>query len=273
MSVISPQLQIPLSQPPALATFFQGINTSVHTSHGGAVTRNTFWTLNLTSDGEGVIVIHGQEIPFYHGCAVLAPPDVDHHYLIQGSVRKTWAHFRTAPGAATAPIPIVQDLGERFDAVHETLLKGRGLVAAEPERALALVWNLLWDLTTGPSGGPTPMHHPIIRSLLAYLADHLAVPLSPKLLARRFHCSPTHLSRLCHQAFQMPLVAYVRHCRVSRAHHLLVNTTRPIADIATEIGYPDPQHFNKLMRLATGRSPRALRLGLPEGTNSRELTS
>jgi AraC-like DNA-binding protein len=262
MSAVATTHQVPLSLPPVIATPHQGFGSSIHSRHGEAPSRNRFWVLNLTSEGEGSVAMFGRVFPFHHGCALVTPPDVDHWYRFDRPVRKTYAHFRTAPGAVAAPLAVVQDLGDRFPWFQNTILEGRRLVTAEPERATALLWNLLWQLTAGPAGGAAPVHHPVVRALLDHLAEHLAEPLAPGALARRLDCSPTHLNRLCRQAFGVPLAAYVRRCRTERARHLLLHTTRTVADIASEVGYPDLHHFNKLMRAATGRPPRALRQDL-----------
>ncbi|MCK6488261.1 MAG: AraC family transcriptional regulator [Planctomycetes bacterium] len=257
--------QVPLTLPPVIATRHHGFGSSLHTRHERP-SCNRFWVVNLISDGEGELELRGQRFPFAHGCALVAPPDLDHFYRFRRPVRKTFMHFHAASGAASAPLPVVQDLGGRFEWFRSAILDGRRLVdAGQPARATALLWHLLWhllwQLTSGPAGGAQPRHHPVVRALLDHLAEHLAEALDPGALARRLECSPTHLNRLCRAAFGLPLAAYVRRCRVERASHLLQHTTRTVADIAAEVGYADLQHFNKLMRAATGSAPRALRRG------------
>lgn len=253
--------QVPLAQPPAIATRHHGFGSSIHVRHERP-SCNRFWVVNLISDGDGELELFGRCFPFQHGCALVAPPDVDHFYRFRRAVRKTFLHFHAASGAACAPLPVVQDLGERFEWFRSAILDGRRLVeSGQAARATALMWHLLWQLASGPAGGPAPARHPVVRALLDHLAEHLAEPLDPGALARRLECSPTHLNRLCREAFGAPLAAYVRRCRIERACHLLQHTTRAVADIAAEVGYADLQHFNKLLRAATGRSPRALRRG------------
>ena len=252
---------VPLTRPPLLVANHDGFGSHIHGTHGDEPYRNGFWVLNLISEGDGVLQLSGRAHPFAHGWAVIAPPDLDHCYRFARPTRKTYAHFRATPGAVAAPMPVAQDLGSRFAWFHSTIIEAAHLATAEPERATALLWHVLWNLASGPAGGEAPLHHPVIRALLAHLADHLAAPVDPALIARRLDCSITHLNRLCRAAFGLPLLAYVRRCRLERAEHVLRHTTRPIAAIAAEVGYPDLQHFNKLMRAACGHSPRALRDG------------
>ena len=251
--------QVPLTRPPAIATRWHGFGSSLHRHHPDQPARNGFWVVNLISEGGGVLHILGREFPFSPGCALVVPAGVAHRYAFASPTRKTYAHFHAAPAAGTAPMAVVQDLGPRSQWFRETILEARRVVADEPERATAMLWNLLWALTAGPAGGPLPAPHPVIRGLLDHLAEHLADPLDPGALARRLGVSPTHLNRLCREAFGAPLAAHVRRCRVARAQHLLCDTSRAVAGIAAEVGYPDLQHFNKLLRAATGMAPRELR--------------
>ena len=46
---------------------------------------------------------------------------------------------------------------------------------------------------------------------------------------------------------------------MARAQHLLSQSTLPIKAIAEEVGIPDLQHFNKVVRRKLGGAPRRLR--------------
>ncbi len=252
---------VPLDRPPVPAGLSGGFGWGMHGHRGPEHYRNSFWVLNIATGSGGILSIRGCDYSFHDGCAVLAPPDLDHIYRFHGPTRKTHAHFRTAPGARAAPLPVVSDLGKRAEWYINTILDAGRIAAAEPARATALLWQMLFTLSAGPVGGDAPVHHPVIRALLAHLSEHLADRVDPSVLARRLDSSPTHLNRLCRAAFGHPLLAYVRQQRLQRAEYLLRQTSTPIADIAATVGYEDLQHFNKLMRRHAGRSPRGLRHG------------
>jgi transcriptional regulator GlxA family with amidase domain len=156
-------------------------------------------------------------------------------------------------------VPVVSDLGGRAEWYRTTILDAARIVTAEPARATAMLWQMLFSLSTGPVGGDAPVHHPVVRALLAHLSEHLAAPAEPTALAKMLDSSPTHLNRLCRAAFGRPVLAYIRQLRLERAEYLLRHTTTSIADIAAVVGYDDLHHFNKLMRRHAGRSPRGLR--------------
>ena len=53
--------------------------------------------------------------------------------------------------------------------------------------------------------------------------------------------------------------------RLDAACRLLELTTRPIASVAAEVGYPDPLYFSTRFRLHTGLSPTAYRVSGTRG--------
>ena len=251
--------RIPLSEAPHLVFPYSGFGSSIHGLRGSEPYRNGFWVLNVVEGGEGSLFVYDKPHTFHSGCAVIAPPNTDHRYDFAKPLRKTYAHFRAVPGANPAFFPVVQDLGERFNWFKATLIECAMMVKTEPDRVRATLWNLLWHLSSGANEGGASSVHPVIQKLLEWMTEHLAEPIEPDGLAFMLDCSASHLNRLCHAAFGLPLIAYIRQCRLERAEYLLTHTTRRAADIATEVGYPDLQHFNKLMRAYSGKAPRALR--------------
>ncbi len=252
--------RIPLSEPPLLARTFGSFGSSVHGLKGVEPYRNGFWVLNLTEGGEGILHLGNDAYPFGPGQAVIAPPHVEHWYEFSSPTRKTYAHFSAIAAETTQGFPVVQDLGERFAGAKACILEAAQVILANPDRARAMLWNLLWSLGDQQETKNQAIHHPVIQALLAWMHQHLADPVVPDELAFRFDCSAAHLNRLCHAAFGLPLLAHIRRCRLERAEYLLRHTTRRISDIAAELGYPDLQHFNKLMKAHCGQSPRRLRM-------------
>ena len=250
---------LPLSRPPVPATHYGGCGTSLHGRRGDEPYCNRFWVLNIISGPGGILRMGNEEIPFSDNTALVVPPGVPHGYRFHAPTRKHWIHFQPDPRAEVAPVPIAQDVGARASWFRETIVGAIPLAAAEPARMTAVMWDLLFHLTSGPIGGVTPLHHPAIRALRTHVAQHLATPMDPAGLAQATGCSTTHLNRLCRAAVGMSIAAYVRHLRLQRAVELLRDTERSVSDIAAAVGYPDLHHFNKLVRAHAGASPRHLR--------------
>ncbi len=78
-------------------------------------------------------------------------------------------------------------------------------------------------------------------------------------LADALHVAPSYLSRLFKQHLGLPPMAYLAHWRAERAAALLLGTTRPISDIAEEIGWGDPNYFSRRFKQHFGVSASAYR--------------
>ena len=78
-------------------------------------------------------------------------------------------------------------------------------------------------------------------------------------LADALHVAPSYLSRLFRQHLGLPPMAYLAHWRAERAAALLLGTTRPISDIAEEIGWGDPNYFSRRFKQHFGVSASAYR--------------
>lgn len=215
--------------------------------------------MNGITAGTGTLEMAGNIWHFTEKSVLLVPPDLPHTYRFEGLVTKTYAHFRCATTGTMASIPEMQDLGDRYSWYHSSIMECRNWVLIQPGRSLATLWHLLWQLAHGPVGASGPGHHPAVQSLLRYMETHLDSPVNVNVLSRELDISPAHLNRLCQSTFGVSTANLVRRLRLDRAIHLLSHTPTPIAVIAATVGYPDLQHFNKIIRSFTGRSPRQLR--------------
>lgn len=90
------------------------------------------------------------------------------------------------------------------------------------------------------------------------LAD-LAAPLSVQALARRVGLSPSRFAHRFRAEVGDSPGRWLEGERLRRAAALLDATTRAIADIAVEVGFPDPFYFSQRFRRWAGLSPRAWR--------------
>jgi AraC-like DNA-binding protein len=245
--------RLPLSTPPRLVDCYR---QSLHGTRGDeSYHMDGFWCLNLFHDA-AVLELSGQHHAIPAGSAVITPADIDHTYRFPAPTRQTWYHFMPQPKAAPADLPVVTPLADRWPAFLAAALDG---IAAEPARRQARLWDLLWSLASEPaeSSGPPPL----TRTLLAWIDEHLAEPIGPADAARALRLSTSQVGRLCVAATGRPLLAEIRHRRAARAVHLLRSTGLRASQVGALVGWPDPQHFNKLLRRLTGKAPGAWRRG------------
>lgn len=254
-------LSFPIGLPPTLVYSFGAFGESVHGGNGDEEFNNSFWVMNGISAGSGVLCIENKQILFSKGSVLFIPPNTPHLYHFEGLVTKTWAHFRMPATDQLVPIPEEQNLGARYKWYYSSIQCCKDWVLTEPEHAIASLWLMFWQMKAGPVGGSSPRWHPVVKAFVNYLETHLGSLMDIEPLAKKLDVSPAHLNRLCQSAFGLSTAKYIQRIRLERAVHLLSHTKQSISEIAYLVGYPDLQHFNKLIRSYTGLSPRKLRSG------------
>ena len=78
-------------------------------------------------------------------------------------------------------------------------------------------------------------------------------------LAAAAGCSEGQLERRMKKVFGLTATQYVLRVRVDRAAGLLVDTDRPIADIAVECGFSDQANLTRLFGRLIGETPARFR--------------
>jgi AraC family transcriptional regulator len=95
--------------------------------------------------------------------------------------------------------------------------------------------------------------------VMAYIDSHLDSTIYTKELAALARLSPYHFCRVFRETHGAPPHRYVMQKRVALARDLMLNTRRPLGQIAMDCGLADQAHFNKLFRRFMGESPGAWR--------------
>jgi len=78
-------------------------------------------------------------------------------------------------------------------------------------------------------------------------------------LSREVEVEPTRLVRAFRRHLDTTPADYLRHLRVDEARRLLLDTERPVADIALETGFTDQSHLTRVFRRSLGETPAAFR--------------
>lgn len=98
-----------------------------------------------------------------------------------------------------------------------------------------------------------------IDRVCRFLADRCLGDVSLAEAAARAHLSPAAFCRFFKARTGMTLVGYLNELRIGHACRLLVETERPVADIAFASGFHNLAHFNRRFRTVRGRPPRDYR--------------
>jgi len=131
----------------------------------------------------------------------------------------------------------------------------------QPEIAAVLLRALLLDLLGTepvPAGTATAVtaeqRRKITQLVVAIHADSGPLPRVSD-LAARLHWSPAHFSRLFQLVVQQSPRDFLLHLRLSRARHLLTETSLSIGEIAERLDYADLFFFSRQFKAKTGVAP------------------
>lgn len=99
-------------------------------------------------------------------------------------------------------------------------------------------------------------HDKRLQAILGYIDSHIGEQLGKEELAERFGISARNLSRLFHNA-DIHFSSYLNYQRVTRAIELFADHDKTIEQIAYEVGFNSPNHFNRVFKQLMGSSPGA----------------
>jgi AraC family transcriptional regulator len=248
-------IELHLATPPEVVNAGVGI-------HGVRRSRDVFrlpdlWQLHLYNY-TAELTVDGTTYTVAPGFVSLTPAGASVQFDYLGRSEHLYAHFRPRRTGEPSHVPVVQDAGEAAPLLSGLL---RSAIESSPSgsaRTTAEIWTALWRIAE-LTPATTETGHPAVAAAIAYIEANLAQPLTVPALARLAGVSHNHLTRLFQMETGSSVIAYLRQRRMTRARHLLVSSTLSIPAIATSVGIPDLQAFNKTCRRELGASPRAIR--------------
>lgn len=99
-----------------------------------------------------------------------------------------------------------------------------------------------------------------LKALVSFVHAHYAETITVADMAKHIGVSRTECFRCFQSILQKTPVEYLTQYRLSMAAALLLNTKRPIAEIAECCGFQSPSYFTKTFREHYGKTPKAYRL-------------
>lgn len=120
-----------------------------------------------------------------------------------------------------------------------------------------------------PATGRQPGHGPpAIRTLVAYLRDHCAEPLTLQSCAEMLELCPAYLSGLFARTVGKPFKATLIGFRMEKAEELLTLPNLKLAEVAARAGYASENRFRLAFKKAHGICPSAWREAVRQGPDS-----
>ena len=101
--------------------------------------------------------------------------------------------------------------------------------------------------------------HPKLLAVVEQMESNLEEPLAQTEIARRVGLATRQLERLFRKYLDTTPTRYYLNLRISRARHLLRQTSMSILSVALACGFVSASHFSKCYRETYGRTPRAER--------------
>lgn len=99
----------------------------------------------------------------------------------------------------------------------------------------------------------------VVNRILSYVENNLENDLTLEEIARELHYSKFYVERVFKEHTGQPLYRYMKNRRLNEAAKKLVETKRPIVEIALEAGYRSQQAFTQAFHEVYGLSPQKCR--------------
>ena len=137
-----------------------------------------------------------------------------------------------------------------------------------PERTLDLLEILLQLSQSQGRRLASPSYSPIhnhasrdrLDSICRFLHARYAQPVTLAEIAGAAHLSPAACSRFFRRAMGRTLTAYLTELRIGAACRMLLDTDRPVGEIATACGYQNLANFNRRFRELKATTPMVYRV-------------
>lgn len=99
----------------------------------------------------------------------------------------------------------------------------------------------------------------IMQEILQFIESNYREDINFEDAAKRVNISPFYFSRLFKRISGMNFKAFLNNIRIDKAENIILNSSKPIVDIAFECGFNSIRTFNRAFRTIKGYTPSSLR--------------
>jgi len=100
----------------------------------------------------------------------------------------------------------------------------------------------------------------LVDTILQYINDNYNKAIGLEEVSRMVRRNSSYLSRLVKEKTDKSFTVLLTERRLEAAKHLLKHSTKKIQAVAAEVGYPNPNYFNRVFKQAVGMNPNEYRL-------------
>ncbi|RPF42169.1 YesN/AraC family two-component response regulator [Hydrogenoanaerobacterium saccharovorans] len=94
-----------------------------------------------------------------------------------------------------------------------------------------------------------------LQMAVAYIKQHYTENINLKVVSDYCDVSETYLSRIFTANNNESFIGFVTKLRIQKAKELMCNSNLPISEIAEQVGYESQEHFSRIFKKHTGKSP------------------
>ncbi len=95
----------------------------------------------------------------------------------------------------------------------------------------------------------------LASEILSYVNENYKTLFEIGEIAEKFYISKVYLSRIFKKYTGVTVMTYLNNCKMKSAHSMLVETKKPISEIADECGFTSPSYFSKVFKKVYRMSP------------------
>lgn len=156
-------------------------------------------------------------------------------------------------------LPIQPNVSVLTQTIQRFMTNGHqgGKLVAESLMTLAIVQTLkVLDKKVKKKTNTAPLLNPVtLSNTLDYIEEYLDKNIGLEEIAKEAAISIFHFSRCFKSAVGKSPYAYLIDRRIERTKNLLINTNRPLSDIALACGFSSQSHLSTLFKRITGITP------------------
>lgn len=229
--------------------------------------------------GDGDLVLLGPNLPHTWCSSARIDAERPHVALVMWFTREWAERITSVLTEMGALAPMLARAGRGIAFSPEIAALARPVIESIPSRApadrLLRLMEVLALLATdraaaaiaGPSADRRTLGSPDrvrIERVLDYLHEHYRERIAIGTIAEVAALSPSGFHRLFRRHTRLTVTEYVAQLRIGQACALLINSERPVAHIAADVGYRNLANFNRQFRALKGRTPREFRRGFAQ---------
>lgn len=212
-----------------------------------------WWGLSFCIDGKITYTHRGVDYISDREHAIILPKGASYRLFGSESGRFPLVNFQCQKLSLDAPLVIPLRNPEVYLKDYE-MLENALLLQHAHAKAMSILYDIFHRLSNEQTGNA------ILLPALEYLENHFTDPdLSNPLLAQKCGISEVYFRQQFGKLFGVSPKQYVIDLRLRKAKQLLTNTDLAIEEIGILCGFPNPYHFSRTFKNATGMTPSAYR--------------